>query len=146
VTFAAHDPGSRQPRIFLGTDDITYEDRDSDCVLGLTAEGNVELLRDPEEGDSAGDRSELIIDAVLLSQYGRIGRENFGDCEDTITIFGAIATNTRMGFGYNDGRCGGIGSGYQHRNLYFDANLLYSPPPLFPTGGSYAVDSWEEIK
>jgi hypothetical protein len=146
VTFAAHDPGSRQPQIFLGTDDLTYANRDSDCVLGLTAEGNIELIKDPEQGDDSNDRSELVIDAVLLSQYGRIGRANFGDCKDTITIFGAIATNTRMGFGYNDGHCGGIGSGYQHRNLYFDANLLYSPPPLFPTGGSYAVDLWEEIK
>ncbi|PID52331.1 MAG: hypothetical protein CR972_02540 [Candidatus Moraniibacteriota bacterium] len=146
VTFAAHDPGSRTPRIFLGTDDIFYANRDSDCVLGLTAEGNIEFLKNPEKGQSSADRSELNIDAVLLSQYGRVGRADFGDCEDTITIYGAIATNTRMGFGYNDGRCGGDGSGYQTRNLYFDGNLLYSPPPLFPTGGAYAVDLWEEIR
>ncbi len=147
VTFAAHHPsGSWKPRIFLGTDDIIYQDRDSDSVLGLTAEGNIELIKDPEPGASGSDKDELRIDAVLLSQYGRVGRSNFRDCEDTITIYGAIATNTRMGFGYNDGRCGGGGSGYQNRQLYFDGNLLYSPPPLFPTGGSYAVDLWEEIK
>ena len=146
VTFAAHSTSSSTPRIFLGTDDINYADRESDCVLGLTAEGNIELLENPEDGASGDDRDELNIDAVLLSQYGRVGRSNFGDCEDTITIYGAIATNTRMGFGYNDGKCGGIGSGYQNRNLYFDGNLLYSPPPLFPTGGSYAVDLWEEIE
>lgn len=152
LTIAAHDQGTAQPRIFIGMDDIEYEDRDSDCVLGLAAEGNIELIRNSEGLHSVNnddERHELIIDAVLLSQYGRVGRDNWNDCKDTITLYGAIASNTRMGFGYaNNIYCEGATrpNGFETRNLYFDGNLLYSPPPMFPTGSTYAMDLWEEVK
>lgn len=152
LTIAAHDPNSVQPRIFFGMDDITYRDRDSDCVLGIAAEGNIELVRYSEGLHSvpnSDERSVLMIDGVLLSQYGRVGRYNWNDCKDTITLHGAIATNTRMGFGYvGTVYCDGANRplGFETRNLYFDGNLLYSPPPLFPTGSTYAMDLWEEIK
>ncbi len=55
-------------------------------------------------------------------------------------MYGAIATNVRMGFGYTDG------TGFINRSLMFDNNLLYSPPPLFPTGNTYAIDLWDEIE
>lgn len=151
LTIGAHDPGSAQPRIFIGMDDIEYEDRDSDCVLGLAAEGNIELIRNSEGLHSVNDsdeRHELVIDAVLLSQYGRVGRDNWSDCKDTITLYGAIATNARMGFGYaNNVYCENAWrpNGFEYRNLFFDGNLLYSPPPMFPTGSTYAMDLWEEV-
>ena len=155
LTIAAHNPAeSIQPRMFIGMNnggngDVDYKDRDSDCVLGLAAEGNIELMKNSEGSTSAASGSDaetLNIDAVLLSQYGRVGRYDWRDCKDTITIYGAIASNTRMGFGFNDGLCGGEGSGFENRNLYFDGNLLYSPPPMFPTGSTYAMDLWEEVK
>ncbi|MFA5986794.1 MAG: hypothetical protein WC819_05625 [Parcubacteria group bacterium] len=152
LTIAAHDEDSVQPRMFIGMDDIEYEDRDSDCVLGLAAEGNIELVRNSEglhSVSNSDERYELKIDAVLLSQYGRIGRDNWNDCKDTITLYGAIATNTRMNFGYvGTAWCDGANRplGFETRNLYFDGNLLYSPPPMFPTGSTYAMDLWEEIK
>lgn len=151
LTIAAHDPNSVQPRIFFGEDDLTYRDRDSDSVLGLAAEGNIELVRNSEglhSVQNSDERSVLTIDAVLLSQYGRVGRYNWNDCKDTITLHGAIATNTRMGFGYvGTVYCDGATRplGFETRNLYFDGNLLYSPPPMFPTGSTYAMDLWEEV-
>ena len=57
----------------------------------------------------------------------------------TLTLNGAIATNQRYGFAWTDG------TGYQTRNLMFDDNLIYGPPPSFPTTGEYAMISWEEI-
>lgn len=152
LTIAAHDSNSVQPRIFIGSDDIEYADRESDCVLGLAAEGNIELIRNSEGLHSVNnndERHELNIDAVLLSQYGRIGRNNWNDCKDTITLYGAIATNTRMNFGYvGTAWCDSAYRplGFETRNLYFDGNLLYSPPPMFPTGSTYAMDLWEEVK
>lgn len=143
LTLAAHSPDSAKPRIFLGTDDIEYEDYDSGCILALAAEGNIEFIRD-SDGDlsasSGSDAETLNIDAILLSQYGRVGRYHWPyDYKDTITLYGAIATNTRMGFGYTDG------TGFQNRNINFDGSLLYNPPPFFPTEGSYEIDMWEEI-
>ncbi len=152
LTIAAHDSGSVNPRIFIGMADIDYKKRDSDCVLGLSAEGNIELVRYSEgqhTAPSGSDLETLNIDAVLLSQYGRVGRNNWSDCKDTITLYGAIATNTRMNFGYiGTVWCDGANRplGFQNRNLFFDGNLLYSPPPMFPTGSTYAVDLWEEVK
>jgi hypothetical protein len=144
ITIAAHNSsGFSTPRIFIGRDDIYYEDYDSDTVLGLAAEGDISLIRDSDGDLSAPDGSDeetLHIDAVLLSQKGRIGRDYFGDYKDTLELYGAIATNERMGFGYTDG------TGFETRILIFDNNVLYGAPPLFPTGNSYAIDLWDEIE
>ena len=52
-----------------------------------------------------------------------------------------IASSQRYGFAYTDG------TGYQTRNLVYDTNLLYGPPPSFPlTTDSYEVLSWKELK
>jgi hypothetical protein len=45
----------------------------------------------------------------------------------------------RYGFSWTDG------TGYITRNLYYDNNLLYYPPPYFPTGTQYELDLWEEL-
>ncbi len=162
ITIAAYDSEAASPKIFLGEDDIFYEDYDHDTVLGLAAESDVAILlgtglNGHEEGDinasHGSDYETLHIDAVLLSQNGRVGwgydrdmhswwqrNQWLNKVKDTVELYGAIATNERMGFGYTNG------SGFEHRNLVFDNNLLYSPPPLFPTGNTYAIDLWNEIK
>lgn len=67
---------------------------------------------------------------------------------DTITTFGSLATNQRYGFAWvgNLFNCavGTNDSGYCTRNLNFDSNLTYAPPPDFPTTGQYKTISWEE--
>jgi hypothetical protein len=90
-----------------------------------------------------------------LAQTGRVGREFYTggscgcgshSCEDhknTITVYGAIASNQRYGFAWIDG-CP-RDTGYLNRNIYFDNNLLYYPPPYFPTGSQYLLDLWEEL-
>jgi hypothetical protein len=50
-----------------------------------------------------------------------------------------MATNLRYGLAYSDG------TGYTNRILIFDNNLLYWPPPYFPTGTEYSIDLWEEL-
>ncbi len=64
------------------------------------------------------------------------------DIKDTITIYGAIATNGRYGFSWWDGI---RNTGYLNRNLIYDNNLLYYPPPYFPVGSKYSLDLWEEL-
>jgi hypothetical protein len=55
-------------------------------------------------------------------------------------LYGMIGTNQRYGYAYTDG------SGYQNRDITYDANLLYGPPPSFPlTSDQYEILSWEEL-
>ncbi len=143
---AADSSGATTPRIFIEKD-ITYTSHDGSDIIGLVATGDIELIRASED--------DLRIDAALLSQSGRIGRKHYGrycvawwwfwcvqsvrDIKDTVTINGALASNRRYGFAWTDG------TGYRNRNLIYDNNLLYNPPPFFPTGTHYLPDLWEEL-
>jgi len=125
--------------------DLLYTNYDGSDSLALMAQGNL----------NAGLVSEddLRIDGALVSQSERIGRyyyrpptQNQDRCapyhiRDTITLYGTVITNKRYGFAYTDG------TGYQNRNLIYDSNLLYSPPPSFPlTSDNYQIISWEEVR
>lgn len=133
VTIVAADlAGGEEKDIFIKRD-IRYTNSDGSDIVGLVAQRDVEVTRDSED--------DLRIDGALLAQSGRVGRDQFSSSynKNTITVNGSIATKQRYGFAYTDG------TGYANRNLIFDNNLLYYPPPYFPTGTDYAIDSWEEI-
>jgi len=138
--------GSKVRSIYIGND-ILYTNYDGTDIIGLLAEEDIEIIRDSED--------DLRIDAALVAQKGRVGRQYYGwyctswwhghctnyefDSKSAITLYGAIATKERYGFAWTDG------SGYTDRNLHYDNNLLDTPPPYFPTGTNYAIDSWEEL-
>jgi hypothetical protein len=93
----------------------------------------------------------LRIDGALVAENGRAGRFYYSSsCKVTgtnyssrtsLTLNGMIATNQRYGFAYTDN------TGYTTRNLTYDANLLYSPPPDFPLASSqYQMISWKEVQ
>ena len=94
----------------------------------------------------------LRIDAALIAENGRIGRYYYqppgggNHCSPyhvrtQITTYGMIGSNQRYGFAYTDG------TGYQTRNIIYDTNLLYGPPPSFPlTADFYQTISWDEIQ
>lgn len=111
--------------------DINYVHNDGSETLGIISQNDVEITKNSD--------TTLTIDGALLAQSGRVGRENYGNVKSSITVFGAIATKGRYGFAYTNG------TGYTTRNLYYDNNLLYFPPPYFPTGTQYEMDLWEEI-
>jgi hypothetical protein len=121
--------------------DITYTYYDGTDAIGLIAQRNVNV------GLYSDD--DLQIDAAMIAKQGRIGRHYFPDsnssgCSKTyarrskITINGSMATKNRYGFAYTDD------TGYAIRNIKYDNNLTYSPPPHFPTTGEYTFLSWEE--
>lgn len=118
--------------------DLLYTRYDGTDTIGLIAQGNV-LVGLVSEDD-------LRIDAALIAQNGLAGRFYYGsncspnDDRATLTLWGMIATNQRYGFAYTDG------TGYHTRNINYDGNLLYAPPPGFPlTGDEYITISWEEM-
>lgn len=115
----------------LYTDKIGNDANGPD-ILGLIAQNNISI------GLYSDDNLE--VDAALLAQKGRVGRNYYsGNHRNTITTYGSIATKQRYGFAWTDG------TGYTIRNLYFDNNLIYYPPPFFPTGDKYQIDLWQEL-
>ncbi len=137
-------------------EDINYTNTDGRDVVALIAQNNINV------GLFSSDS--LDIDAALMAQNGRVGRYYYTtSCKtsgptvnwygrNTLNLYGMIATNQRYGFSYTGSNwdCGGaigeIGSGYCSRNIVYDANLLYGPPPSFPlTSDQYSTISWEEI-
>ncbi len=131
------DNPSNRPQLTVNNN-LTYTNYDGTDVIALISQGNVNagLISD----------NNLRIDAALVSQNGRVGRYYYGwgcstyNVRNSITLYGIIATNNRYGFAYTDG------TGYQIRNIIYDANLLYGPPPSFPlTSDQYEILSWEEI-
>ncbi|EKE15940.1 MAG: hypothetical protein ACD_11C00072G0008 [uncultured bacterium] len=121
--------------------DIKYTNHDGTDILGIIAQDDIEITENSEDN--------LEIDAALLAVQGRVGRDTYNNQKNTITVYGAIATNKRYGFTYvgSSYDCGSfnIGMGYCFRNLNYDNNLLYYPPPYFPTGDKYLIDLWEEL-
>ncbi len=124
--------------------DLRYTNYDGQDVIGLMAQGNFNVGLVSED--------DLRIDAALVAQNGRVGRHYYrpptwgqSRCSpyhirQILTSYGMIATNERYGFAYTDG------TGYQTRNLIYDANFLYSPPPSFPlTSDQYTTVSWREV-
>ncbi len=119
--------------------DIRYAHANCSEIIGIIGQQDVEITRD--------SNNFLTIDAALMAQSGRVGRSNYtgmNAIRNTITVNGAIVSNQRYGFAWAD-NFGNHVSGYQNRNLYYDNNLTYCPPPYFPTGTNYLVDLWEEI-
>lgn len=127
--------------------DILYTYYDGQDVLGLIAQNNINV------GLVSNDV--LRIDAALVAKNGRVGRYYYrpptsqgqggSACQEwnvraVLTTYGMIATNQRYGFAYTDN------TGYQIRNIIYDGNLLYSPPPSFPlTSDQYSTISWREL-
>jgi Tfp pilus assembly protein PilX len=140
VAAAATFPGTASTwKNIMVNSDLLYTNYDGTDTIALIAQGNVTT------GLYSDD--DLRIDAALMSQNGRIGRFYYSsNCgsnykRDTITLYGMLATNKRYGFAYTDN------TGYETRNIIYDGNLLYSPPPSFPlTSNQYSILSWEEIK
>lgn len=158
---AARNPLTTGDATIVINNDLKYTNTDGSDSIGLIAQTDI----------SVGFYSEndLEIDASVIARDGRVGRYYYEDYTDspnnlppsrfnpsgcgsrldqspvgyvhrsTLTLTGAIITSQRYGFAYTDG------TGYNNRNLYWDNNLIFSPPPHFPTIGEYTVISWDEI-
>lgn len=122
--------------------DLKYTNYDGTDALGLIAQSGVMvgLISD----------TDLRIDGALIAQNHKVGRfyynktNNNSNCshrtKSVLTSYGMIASYERYGFAYTDN------TGYDTRNIIYDAKLLYAPPPNFPiTSDEYQIVSWQEI-
>ena len=119
--------------------DLLYTNYDGTDSLGLVAQGGIQVGLLSEDN--------LKIDGALMAQHNSVGRFYYYgdhcsyDSRSTISLYGMIASYTRYGFAYTDG------TGYTTRNINYDANLLYAPPPSFPlTSDQFQILSWQEVK
>lgn len=142
ITFLAFsDPITGDTTDIVINNDLLFTYYDGTDSLGLIAQNNINIGLCSED--------DLRIDAALIAKEGRIGRPYFqSSCSstyfkrDTITVYGALATKGRYGFSWS---CSGTWcSGYQYRNLIYDNNLTFAPPPHYPTTGEYTFISWKE--
>lgn len=130
---------STQERSITVNDNLLYTNYDGTDALALIAQGDINA------GLNSADTYR--IDAALFAQNGRIGRYYYGtncgsnNTQTSLTLYGMLGTSKRYGFAYTDG------TGYVTRNIVYDGNLLYSPPPSFPLASSqYTTVSWNEVK
>lgn len=111
---------------------------DGTRVLGAVAQGNVLIPY-----SAAPDV--LQMDGAYIAQHGRFGRRYYTSgiykIRTSITRFGMVGSNLTPVTAWSDGN-GIIQSGYEQSSATYDPNLLYSPPPFFPTSGEYQFLSW----
>lgn len=132
-------PASSGYKNILVNNDLSYTNYNGTDSIGLIGQGGVMVGMVSEDN--------LKIDAALIAQNNRVGRfyYNGPDCayknRSVISLYGMIASYARYGFAYTNN------TGYVTRNITYDANLLYAPPPNFPlTSDQYIILSWREEK
>ncbi len=130
-------PGNNNLADIIIQDDIIYSD--DEAMVGLIAQDNIMIDK------YAGDPN-LEVNAALVAKEGQVGREDFGNPLGILTINGSIAANYLGEFG--DEYCFFTwcwAAGFDNVELNYDNNLLYNPPPYFPTEENYKTDMWKEI-
>ncbi len=117
--------------------DVKYTNYDGSDAIGLIGQGGVMVGLISE--------TDLSIDGALIAQNDRVGRFYYYGSSCThknktiISLFGMLASYKRYGFAYTDG------TGYATRQITYDGNLLYAPPPDFPlTSNQYEILYWQE--
>ena len=125
--------GGSQADIYIGTENSNLRYAAYNCLnkLGLVAQRDVRVL-----GSCPDD---YIVDAALMAQTGTVGMNDNGfSGHNSLTFNGAIASYLQPYFQHGN-------SGFAVRFYDFDNDLLYCPPPYFPTGTDYSIDLWQEL-
>jgi hypothetical protein len=132
---AANVSGGDPADIYIGSENSNLRYASYDCtnMLGLIGQQDVRVI------GSCPD--EYVVDAALLAQSGTVGINDNGfngGSKSSLTFNGAIASYLQPYFAHGN-------DGFAVRFYNYDNNLLYCPPPYFPTGTEYSVDQWEEL-
>lgn len=147
VTLGAADLASGAQTNIVLSGNITYSGADSGLLA--IAEDDVDIgLVVPDNMTTNG---------IYVAQNGRFGRNHYRTayltssldpyvCQDTLTRFGSVISNGRVGTKWTGTSCGGtFGSGFENRVTSFDQNQVDDPPPLTPeTSDVYIFDDWRQ--
>ena len=120
---------------------ILYTTNNGSDVLGLIAQRDIYFARTVPES--------FQINAVLFAQGGHVIRHSYSsscggssthNVKDALTIVGSVISSTKPYWNWGSGPT----SGFITRTVTYDPNVLYNPPPYFPTSGEYEFISWSE--
>lgn len=132
--------------IYVGTNNISYTNFNGTDVIGLIAQGNIEF--------TTNGPSDLLLNAAFLTQNGGMIKKDYnpnccgGGCEErknSLGIFGSVASNKSLVFTTVKACNNQKAVGFQNKQMVYDNNLLYNPPPYFPTDAQYSMDDWNEL-
>ncbi|MCE9642918.1 MAG: hypothetical protein K8Q97_01190 [Candidatus Andersenbacteria bacterium] len=120
---------------------VTYGGvKDGTREFGAVSQGNVLI-------PNSGAANNLEMDGAFVAQHGRFGRRYYNTgsyiLRNSITTYGMVASNLVPVTTWVNGSNAVIG-GYQSGTSSYDSNLLYGPPPYFPTTGEYQFLSWQQ--
>lgn len=133
------DPNTNVDIIINGS--ITYNDvLDGTRAFAAIAQGNILI---PYQIVDV-----LRLDGAYVAQYGRFGRRLYTgagyNMRSSLTRYGMVASNLVPVTSWSDGFS--VQSGYINSFSTYDPNLLFAPPPFFPTSGSYQILSWRKTE
>jgi hypothetical protein len=119
---------------------IVYAAYDGTNSLGLIAQTDIYFTKNIP--------NYFNVDAVLMAQKGTIIRHGYfswcggssGAVKQQLTIYGSVMSFYKSYWNFGSSP----DSGFRVRVINYDANVLYVPPPYFPTLGQYKFISWTE--
>ncbi len=123
---------------------ILYTTDDGSDALGLVAQHDIYFTRNIPEN--------FRVDAALLAQSGKIIRHGyFSGCgsagssnvKDSLTLNGTVISFEKSYWNFTQNN--NLVSGFTTRTINYDGNLLFAPPPFFPTSGEYEFLNWKEL-
>lgn len=120
---------------------VTYNGvKDGTRSFGAISQGNVLI-------PYYAAQNNLTLNGAFVAQHGRFGRRYYYTgsfiLRSTLDMYGMMASNLVPVTTWVDGS-GSVISGYQGGTTSYDPNLLYAPPPFFPTTGEYQFLSWKQ--
>jgi len=130
---------SNQTDIIINNN-LVYAAKDGSNSIGLIASNDVIFNRDLPNN--------FEVDGALMAQEGKVIRHGYlWNCgssanavRNSLTIYGSLLSFQKSYWNFGTAP----DSGFRTRIITYDANLLYAPPPYFPTDGEYEFISWKE--
>jgi hypothetical protein len=124
-------------------DDIAYTNFNGNDVMGILAEGDIEILKNTP--------NDLEIDGALLAQNGAVTKPEYNaNCcgsgcannKNYLDIYGCVITKNGLEFDWHKDSCPNLDLA---RTITYDSNLYNYSPPFFPADSFYYVDYWNEL-
>ncbi|MCL5734052.1 MAG: hypothetical protein M1274_00440 [Actinobacteria bacterium] len=133
--------------------DLEYSDKDGTVAVGLIAQNNIKIPMYAPLGKQATQSTNMEVDCALIAQEGAEFvnfdssgyHSGWGPRRGTLTMFGSVSSfgtpyrRTSPIDGSNDY------AGFKDGENTYDGFLLHTPPPYFPTVGSYQILDWQEL-
>jgi hypothetical protein len=145
-------------------DDLAYSAKDGSDAIGLVAENSVFIA--PYAAPASGDFT-LEVDAAMLAQSGDVefpSRYTFSNTRcsrgwvgsnQRLNFYGSVATRQTWTWSWqSNSGCGDMTydaatdlyySGFKNSTTQFDYNMVFAPPPSYPTTGGFSILVWREV-